>query len=426
MDPQTPAAVPPVSEAVLQALAKFGIAQPSAPAAPTAKPDSHKFWGTQPVPQTAGQALPLGPIEVKTVADVKKDPYKLPEGFEWCLIDWENDAVLEECYVLLRDNYVEDDDAMFRFDYSKEFLRWALMPPTWRREWQVGVMQSSNKKIRAMITGTPQLIRTCEEHPPTLMCEINFLCIHKKLRAQRLAPVLIKEVTRRVNLTNVFQAVYTAGVSIPTPIGVPAKYWHRSLNPRKLIDIGFSSLGHRQTIQRLTRILELPPQVTTPGWRPLEKRDLAQVFTLLTAYLSQFRLHVEFHDLVEVGHIFLPQPGVVSSYVVENKKGQITDFASFYHLYSSIMKNPKHKTLRAGYSFYNAPGSLSLQDLYANLLIEAQKQDMDVFNALDLMKNRPCFEPLKFGIGDGNLHYYLFNYSMGKPCDAPEVGIVLV
>jgi hypothetical protein len=32
------------------------------------------------------------------------------------------------------------------------------------------------------------------------MCEINFLCIHKKLRAKRLAPVLIKEVTRRVNL----------------------------------------------------------------------------------------------------------------------------------------------------------------------------------------------------------------------------------
>ena len=25
-------------------------------------------------------------------------------------------------------------------------------------------------------------------------CEINFLCIHKKLRAKRLAPVLIKEV----------------------------------------------------------------------------------------------------------------------------------------------------------------------------------------------------------------------------------------
>ncbi len=35
--------------------------------------------------------------------------------------------------------------------------------------------------------------------------EINFLCVHKKLRAKRLAPVLIKEVTRRVNKMGVWQ-----------------------------------------------------------------------------------------------------------------------------------------------------------------------------------------------------------------------------
>ena len=50
--------------------------------------------------------------------------------------------------------------------------------------------------------------------------EINFLVTHKKLRSKRLAPVLIKEVTRRVNLQGVWQAVYTAGVVLPTPIGV--------------------------------------------------------------------------------------------------------------------------------------------------------------------------------------------------------------
>lgn len=48
--------------------------------------------------------------------------------------------------------------------------------------------------------------------------EINFLCVHKKLRSKRLAPVLIKEVTRRVNLKGIFQAVYTAGAVLPTPV----------------------------------------------------------------------------------------------------------------------------------------------------------------------------------------------------------------
>ena len=52
------------------------------------------------------------------------------------------------------------------------------------------------------------------------MVEINFLCVHKKLRLKRMAPVLIKEITRRVNLEGIFQAVYTAGVVLP---GVVAK-----------------------------------------------------------------------------------------------------------------------------------------------------------------------------------------------------------
>lgn len=48
--------------------------------------------------------------------------------------------------------------------------------------------------------------------------EINFLCVHKKLREKRVAPVLIREITRRVNLEGIFQAVYTAGVVLPKPV----------------------------------------------------------------------------------------------------------------------------------------------------------------------------------------------------------------
>ncbi len=39
------------------------------------------------------------------------------------------------------------------------------------------------------------------------MAEINYLCVHKKLRSHRLAPVLIKEITRRVHDKNIWQAV---------------------------------------------------------------------------------------------------------------------------------------------------------------------------------------------------------------------------
>jgi glycylpeptide N-tetradecanoyltransferase len=70
--------------------------------------------------------------------------------------------------------------------------------------------------------------------------EINFLCIHKKLRSKRLAPVLIKEVTRRINKTGIWQAIYTSGTLIPKPFA-ETKYHFRSINYKKLIEVGFCS-----------------------------------------------------------------------------------------------------------------------------------------------------------------------------------------
>lgn len=46
------------------------------------------------------------------------------------------------------------------------------------------------------------------------------------------------------------------------------------------------------------------------------------------------------------------------------------------------------------------------------------QKGFDVFNALDLMENKTFLEKLKFGIGDGNLQYYLYNWKC--PSMAPE------
>jgi len=155
----------------------------------------------------------------------------------------QDEEVLEEVYQLLVRNYVEDTDAMFRFDYSKDFLRWALLPPNGNPRWLVGVRAGKKRRLFGMITGIPvQMVLNGRE----VMCaEINFLCVHKDLRAKRLAPVLIKEITRRVNRCNIWQAIYTAGALIPTPI-TGATYWHRSINPRKLLEVRFSSKPQAQ------------------------------------------------------------------------------------------------------------------------------------------------------------------------------------
>ena len=44
-----------------------------------------------------------------------------------------------------------------------------------------------------------------------------------------------------MNLHQIWQAAYTAGVLLPKPFAT-CRYWHRNLNPRKLVEVGFSRL----------------------------------------------------------------------------------------------------------------------------------------------------------------------------------------
>eukprot|EP00493_Phyllostaurus_siculus_P027746 UN28094 len=74
-----------------------------------------------------------GPIETKEVSDVRDTPYVLAGAYEWYCVDLANDKDLDDLYNLLSQHYVEDDDNMFRFNYSRPFLRWALMPPGYKK-----------------------------------------------------------------------------------------------------------------------------------------------------------------------------------------------------------------------------------------------------------------------------------------------------
>ena len=65
---------------------------------------------------------------------------------------------LSDVYTLLNENYVEDDDNMFRFDYSPQFLRWALKPPGWKKMWHLCVRVAATGKMVACITAVPVLL----------------------------------------------------------------------------------------------------------------------------------------------------------------------------------------------------------------------------------------------------------------------------
>ena len=169
----------------------------------------------------------------------------------------------------------------------------------------------------------------------------------------------------------------------------------------------------------------LPDQTKTVGLRVFDEKDVGEVTRLLNDYLSKFSLHPIF-DENEVHHWFMPKAGIINSYVVESKEegGKLTDFMSFYCLPSTVMNNPNHKAIKAAYSFYNVSNATPWEELMSDALILAKLDDFDVFNALDLMENSEFLEKLKFGIGDGNLQYYLYNWKC--PEMVPEkIGLVL-
>ncbi|KAI1283715.1 Glycylpeptide N-tetradecanoyltransferase 2 [Halotydeus destructor] len=382
---------------------------------------NYKFWETQPVPKIDEEVLDNGAINKnQKVADIRKEPYHLPGGFVWDTLDIANEEQLKEVYLLLNENYVEDDDNMFRFDYSPEFLMWALKPPGWIGDWHCGVRVEKSQKLVGFISAIPAQIKVHNEN--VKMVEINFLCVHKKLRSKRMAPVLIKEITRRVNLRGIYQAVYTAGVVIPKPVAT-CRYWHRSLNPKKLIDVKFSHLSRNMTMTRTIKLYKLPETTKLPGFRKLEKKDVKKVCKLLNDYLQNFELSPHY-SVEEFAHWFMPRTNVVDSFVVE-ESGDIKGFTSYYTLPSTVMHHSTYKNIKAAYSFYNvATEPVSLLDLVNDALVMAKHADYDVFNALDLMDNSEFLEKLKFGIGDGNLQYYLFNWKC-PTIDASKVGLVL-
>jgi len=290
----------------------------------------------------------------------------------------------------------------------------------------IALLPVQKDKLVAFITGIPAdvAVQTASRGKhQQIMCEVNFLCCWKKLRGKRLAPMLIKEVTRRVNVLDVWQAVYTAGIELPKPIST-CRYYHRSLNPKKLISVGFSRLAPRMTMKMTQKLYAVPKEPQLKGIRTMEMKDTESACDLLNDYLSKFSLHPVF-SLAEFQYWMMPREGVINTYVITDESGKVTDLCGFYTLPSTIIGNPEYNTLKAAYSYYNVASTVSLDDLMYDALILAKQLDFDVFNALDLMDNASFIEKLKFGIGDGNLQYYLYNFR--APSFNPnQTGLVLL
>lgn len=393
----------------------------------------HRFWKDQPV----GMDPSNGPLQ--KLAHASKEPLPLPHGLRFA-------TAAEHEYPLihrfLRDNYVEDSSGVFRLIYSPALLHGEFTCPNTRPEYCVTVKENSAAIVGFMFA---------KEHAMVLagrrvrLASVNYLCVARELRDRGLAPVLIAEIRRRVNLRGIASAIFTGAVTLPFRL-CQARYFHRILDCEYLISSGFINyyVGYEPLRERTCR---------RAGVGDMEQvRALFSGETGLSVY-EEFseewvmgdRVHdasgcdVRSHDGVVVrdkcdmrSHDGVPgsngkddvqgrdgQSSVMQTFVLV-EDGTVVAFGSFYVLDSLNVK--KNKVIRTAHlKHLQGP---RMRHLLAEMIDIAHGQGMHVFNALGLAGRDDMLGELGFVEGTGRLNYYLFNYAM-LPLTADEINVVL-
>ena len=370
-----------------------------------------------------------------------RQPFPLPTGFEWSDVNIHSESDLSALHALLRDHYVEDSAHASRVDYTPAFLQWALTSPNHLARYHVAVRVSASKKLVAFIGGTRQLIRIRRHEGVTL--QISFLCVHAKLRRQRLAPVLIKEITRRISVHDtVKHAVYTAGVLIHQPL-THCTYYHRPLNVQTLVAAGFiphpallstppprTEVARTAAYNRFVKRNALPDagRGELPQLAAMRDDDVAAVHALLAEHLSAYAL-VPLYDADEVRHWFLPRDRAVYSYVLY-EADTLVAFTSFHavprlHNYHSGTPTAV-RTANATYHICRSKTS-SKGAVLREVMSRARAEGFDVYSALEQMDFAEWMEEDggRFLKSNGGVFYYLFNYNTA-PMTPQQIGMVVV
>ena len=373
----------------------------------------HKFWNTQPVVQSGEKPTFTGIIDNDRHVNANfasHKPLPLPSGFEWSVIDTSDPVQRKELFEFLRDNYATHAENDFRYAYPEEFLEWAFHSPGYIPEWIVSVRFGPKKKIVGFIAGTPITIHINDEIHK--IAAVDFLSVHHRLRGRNLAPVLIKEIIRRLAVINVFEAIYTAAEGIAQPYTL-ATYYHRMINIEKLVEINFTQIDRGETLESMKQKYYVP-KINLPGFRKMEEKDVPEVTVKLNEYQKQFIVGTVFTE-EEVRYMLLPKKGILESFVVEDETThEITAFFSLLLLPNSVLNNTKYKEFLGADFYYYFVKPSELLNVASAVIYAAAELGVDVITCMDIAENGKIISQLNFVQGDATQDHYIFNYAIDQ------------
>lgn len=375
-----------------------------------------KFWKTQPVPQfNLDIKVDFGPIIKDTnIENIQKEPYDLPEGFEWKVIDLSINNDVDKLYEFLKSNYIGDESHLFGSDYSKEWLKWYLSPPDMNKDWLISVVKEDKikkkKKMIGFISAIPTKIMI--NNTEIIMAKVDFLCVKKEFRNRRLTPVLIQEITRRINLKNIWQGIYKTFAFVPKCF-TKSEYYYRSINIKKLLDAEYTYLPNsKMSVGSAIKKYELPDEPIISGFRKMEEKDIEQIYNLILEKNKKYKIY-EMLNKKDIEHWLLPKNNIVYTYVLEDEEHKISDFCSFYSIQRTLLKNnnnSKIKKLNFAFSLINCNNTISMKELLRNVIILAKQNNFDAYHCIDYKENSEHFKELLFTQKIGKMKYHFYNF----------------
>lgn len=352
----------------------------------------HRFWSTQPVPQSVEDRREGVLEELPAPRDT---PWTLPKGFEWSDLEvGESAETLTEVCGFLRKHYVTDTKVTVRLQYSEDMLKWALCGREQRKGFVFGVRGVAGRRaLVAMIAAIPHRVSVRGQVLEAPI--ITFHCVHPKLRGKRLAPMLMREVSRRVRVAGFKHMVYTTGADLPTP---------------------FVSVDCKTTA--LTKeVVEVAPCLRSNyRIRPTRLGDLGQVEQLhLNEQMKDRAVRPEFGCYEDVVRNFMPGQEVMTSMVVTPKSNsdRVVAFFTMHRVDVKPCGGGEDETIKhafLGYLGFDPESFTSLSDLVQLVRHISQVLGYHALSAYDMGNRGPALEANGFEDGDAKSHYHLYNF----------------
>jgi hypothetical protein len=287
----------------------------------------------------------------------------------------------------LSDNYVED--SKFRYNYSAEFIKWYIID-------SINIGLYDNDLLIGFICG--KKINLFINKNESTFAEIDFLCIKKNHRNNKLCSILLNKIKEEFNKIGIYNAIFTSEHTYPNQI-THANYYIRLINPKYLYEIEY--------INSIPIDIELPKIKGSKYLIKLEKYDdYLKSFELYKKYITKFDCYELFTEKTFIER-FMNNHINTFALVDNNYDNNIIDFISYYYIDINVLK--QKKITKDGYLYIYSNNSNNLHKMISLLLHKLKENKIDTFIALDIMENNDVLENLNFIHKQSNYNYYLYN-----------------